>query len=44
MAIKDVQTYIEAHGLVETEDSEVDKPIYRKPGYDGCLLYTSRCV
>ena len=35
MAIKDVQTYIDRHGLVETEDSEVDKPIYRKPGFDG---------
>lgn len=35
MAIKDVQTYIDRHGLVETEDSEVDKPIYRKPGFNG---------
>jgi transcriptional regulator with XRE-family HTH domain len=35
MAIKDVQTYIDKHGLVETNDSEVDKPIYRKPGFDG---------
>jgi transcriptional regulator with XRE-family HTH domain len=35
MAIKDVQTYIDRQGLVETEDSEVDKPIYRKPGFDG---------
>ena len=24
MAIKDVQTYIDKHGLVETTDSEVD--------------------
>lgn len=35
MAIKDVQTYIDMHGLVETTDSEVDKPIYRKPGFNG---------
>jgi transcriptional regulator with XRE-family HTH domain len=35
MAIKDVQTYIDRHGLVETNDSEVDKPIYRKPGFNG---------
>jgi hypothetical protein len=35
MAIKDVQTYIDKHGLVETTDSEVDKPIYRKPGFVG---------
>ena len=35
MAIKDVQTYIDKHGLIETEDSEVEKPIYRKPGFDG---------
>jgi transcriptional regulator with XRE-family HTH domain len=35
MAIKDIQTFIDEHGLVETDDSEVDKPIYRKPGFDG---------
>lgn len=35
MAIKDVRTYIDKHGLVETTDSEVDKPIWRKPGFDG---------
>ncbi|WP_353646767.1 helix-turn-helix transcriptional regulator [Mesorhizobium sp. WSM2239] len=35
MAIKNVQTYIDRQGLVETEDSEVGKPIYRKPGLDG---------
>ena len=35
MAIKDVQTYIDRHGLVETTDSEVDKPIWRKPGFNG---------
>jgi transcriptional regulator with XRE-family HTH domain len=35
MAIKDVQAYIDRHGLVETEDSEVDKPIWRKPGFGG---------
>jgi hypothetical protein len=31
MAIKDVQAYIDRHGLVETEDSEAGKPIWRKP-------------
>jgi transcriptional regulator with XRE-family HTH domain len=35
MAIKDVQTYIDKHGLVETTDDESEKPIYRKPGIDG---------
>lgn len=35
MAIKDVQTYLDKHGLVETTDSEVDKPIWRKPGFHG---------
>lgn len=35
MAIKDVQTYIDRRGLVETNDSEVDKPIWRKPGFNG---------
>lgn len=35
MAIKDVQTYIDEHGLVETSDDESEKPIYRKPGFDG---------
>lgn len=35
MAIKDIQTFIDKHGLVETEDSEVEKPIWRKPGFDG---------
>jgi transcriptional regulator with XRE-family HTH domain len=35
MAIKDIQAYIDRHGLVETNDSEVDKPIYRKPGFNG---------
>ncbi|MGE0769931.1 MAG: XRE family transcriptional regulator, partial [Hyphomicrobiaceae bacterium] len=35
MAIKDVQTYIDRRGLVETTDSEVDKPIWRKPGFNG---------
>ena len=35
MAIKDVQTYIDKRGLVETNDSEVDKPIWRKPGFNG---------
>jgi transcriptional regulator with XRE-family HTH domain len=35
MAIKDVQAYIEEHGLVETHDGEAKKPIYRAPGFDG---------
>ena len=35
MAIKDVQTYLDKHGLVETTDSEVDKPIWRKPAFNG---------
>ena len=35
MAIKDVQTYIDKRGLVETTDSEVEKPIWRKPGFNG---------
>lgn len=35
MAIKDVQTYIDRHGLVETDDSEPGKPIWRKPGFGG---------
>ena len=35
MAIKDVQTYIERDGLVETDDSEAGKPIWRKPGFGG---------
>ena len=35
MAIKDIQKFIDQNGLVETTDSEVDKPIWRKPGFDG---------
>lgn len=35
MAIKDVQKYIEEQGLVETTDEESEKPIYRKPGFEG---------
>ena len=35
MAIKDVRTYIAKNGLVETIDSEVEKPIWRKPGFNG---------
>lgn len=35
MAIKDVQTYIDRRGLVETNDTEIDKPIWRKPGFGG---------
>lgn len=33
MAIKDIQTYIGKHGLVQVDDTEVEKPIYRKPGF-----------
>lgn len=35
MAIKDLQKYIEEYGLVETNDEESEKPIYRKPGFEG---------
>ena len=35
MAIKDVRAYIEKHGLVETTDDEIEKPFYRKPGFEG---------
>jgi len=35
MAIKDVQTYIDRRGLVETTDSEVEKSIWRRPGFNG---------
>lgn len=35
MAIKDIKTYIDKRGLVETSDSEVDKPIWRRPGFNG---------
>ncbi|KAA3452247.1 XRE family transcriptional regulator [Mesorhizobium sp. SARCC-RB16n] len=35
MAIKDVQKYIDECGLVETSDEESEKPIYRKPGFEG---------
>ncbi|RUM96331.1 XRE family transcriptional regulator [Pseudaminobacter arsenicus] len=35
MAIKDIHSYIDKHGLVQTDDSEVEKPIYRRPGFDG---------
>ncbi|TIW18277.1 MAG: XRE family transcriptional regulator, partial [Mesorhizobium sp.] len=39
MAIKDVQKYIEEQGLVETTDEESEKPIYRKPGFEGILSF-----
>jgi transcriptional regulator with XRE-family HTH domain len=39
MAIKDVQTYIDEHGLVETSDDESEKPIYRKPGFEGVKTF-----
>lgn len=35
MAIKDVQKYIDDHGLVKTSDEESEKPIYRRPGFEG---------
>ncbi|KUM25618.1 hypothetical protein AU467_25680 [Mesorhizobium loti] len=35
MAIKDIQKYIDEYGLVETRDEESEKPIYRKPGFEG---------
>ncbi|UCI10685.1 helix-turn-helix domain-containing protein [Mesorhizobium sp. B1-1-8] len=35
MALKDVHKYIAEHGLVETEDAESEKPVYRKPGFEG---------
>ncbi|TPM25774.1 helix-turn-helix transcriptional regulator [Mesorhizobium sp. B2-2-2] len=35
MAIKDVQKYIDEHGLIETADVESEKPVYRKPGFEG---------
>lgn len=35
MAIKDVQTYIDQQGLVETSDDESGKPFYRRPGFEG---------
>ncbi|RDJ02013.1 helix-turn-helix domain-containing protein [Rhizobium grahamii] len=30
--------YAEAKGLVETTDPEVDKRVYRKPGFDGAIM------
>ena len=39
MAIKDVGAYIEKRGLVETTDAEIEKPIYRKPGFDGIASF-----
>lgn len=35
MAIKDIQKYIDDHGLVETSEEESEKPIYRRPGFEG---------
>ncbi|WP_244604715.1 MULTISPECIES: helix-turn-helix domain-containing protein [Mesorhizobium] len=35
MAIKDIQKYIDDQGLVETSDEESEKPIYRRPGFEG---------
>lgn len=35
MAIKDVRTFIDRYGLVETNEPDIEKPIYRKRGFDG---------
>lgn len=35
MAIKDVRSYIDKHGLVEAKDDESEKAFYRKPGFEG---------
>ncbi|MGY5809867.1 helix-turn-helix transcriptional regulator [Rhizobium sp. LEGMi198b] len=32
---QDLESYKSSRGLVDTTDPEVDKPIYRKPGFDG---------
>ncbi len=32
---EDLASYRSSRGLVSTADPEVDKPIYRKPGFDG---------
>ncbi|MDL2408221.1 helix-turn-helix transcriptional regulator [Rhizobium calliandrae] len=32
---QDLASYKSSKGLVDTTDPEVDKPIYRKPGFDG---------
>ena len=37
MALKNVETYIARHGLVETIDPAAKKPIWRKPGFDGIV-------
>lgn len=37
MAIKNLETYIERMGLVETIDSTTGKRIYRRPGFDGIV-------
>jgi hypothetical protein len=39
MAIKDVQTYIDEQGLVEAKDDESEKPIYRRPGFEGIKTF-----
>nr|WIE94755.1 helix-turn-helix transcriptional regulator [Mesorhizobium sp. WSM4875] len=35
MAIKDVQNYIDETVLVKTSDEESEKPVWRKPGFEG---------
>lgn len=37
MALKNIETYIERHGLVRTTDPASKKAIYRKPGFDGIV-------
>lgn len=37
MAIKNLATYIKQRGLVETADPAVNKPIHRKPGFNGIV-------
>lgn len=32
---RDMISYRSAKGLVETTDPEIDKPVYRRPGFDG---------
>lgn len=37
MALKNIEAYIDRHGLVETMDPAVNKPIHRKPGFNGVI-------
>lgn len=40
MAIKNVRAYIDKHGLIETTDDEIEKPFYRKPGFQGIRRFS----